>query len=166
MATRHIPKTLTKLTSSVNSSISPSHSCPLSLSSRLLSHRNFHTVAQPTDADSNSSFSGAGAGAGEFSGYMEALGFRRLDDAIHSAVVRNAAPDWLPFLPGSSYWVPPNRGADKKFVDLIGNLMNPMTLSSVFLDDGLVSEHPVPVEVEMQVHVLTNPWRTSSEDED
>lgn len=32
---------------------------------------------------------------------------RKLEDAIHRIIVRRSAPDWLPFLPGSSYWVPP-----------------------------------------------------------
>ncbi|TVU15832.1 hypothetical protein EJB05_39372, partial [Eragrostis curvula] len=32
---------------------------------------------------------------------------RRLEDAIHGVLVRRAAPDWLPFVPGGSYWVPP-----------------------------------------------------------
>lgn len=32
---------------------------------------------------------------------------RRLREAIHAVVIRRAAPDWLPFVPGSSYWIPP-----------------------------------------------------------
>ncbi|XP_051131630.1 uncharacterized protein LOC127251801 [Andrographis paniculata] len=36
---------------------------------------------------------------------------RKLEDAIHSIIVRRAAPDWLPFLPGYSYWVPPRASA-------------------------------------------------------
>ncbi|KAL6508444.1 hypothetical protein OROHE_021577 [Orobanche hederae] len=35
------------------------------------------------------------------------LGIKKLEDAIHSIIVRRSAPDWLPFLPGFSYWVPP-----------------------------------------------------------
>ncbi|MCD7466264.1 hypothetical protein HAX54_002812 [Datura stramonium] len=34
-------------------------------------------------------------------------GVRKLEEVIHSVIVRRSAPDWLPFLPGSSYWVPP-----------------------------------------------------------
>ncbi|GJZ17852.1 hypothetical protein Tco_0553975 [Tanacetum coccineum] len=37
----------------------------------------------------------------------EVLGIRKLEDAIHSIIVKQSAPDWLPFSPGSSYWVPP-----------------------------------------------------------
>ncbi|KAJ7541140.1 hypothetical protein O6H91_10G048300 [Diphasiastrum complanatum] len=34
---------------------------------------------------------------------------RRVEQAINEYRVRKAAPDWLPFLPGSSYWIPPER---------------------------------------------------------
>ncbi|XP_026660434.2 uncharacterized protein LOC103707059 isoform X3 [Phoenix dactylifera] len=56
----------------------------------------------------------------------ELLGMRRLEDAIHGIVVRRSAPDWLPFIPGSSYWVPP-RKRPYGVVELIGRLANPMT---------------------------------------
>ncbi|XP_060172177.1 uncharacterized protein LOC132603233 isoform X2 [Lycium barbarum] len=32
---------------------------------------------------------------------------RKLEKVIHSVIVRRSAPDWLPFMPGYSYWVPP-----------------------------------------------------------
>ncbi|XP_074577439.1 uncharacterized protein LOC141833838 [Curcuma longa] len=57
---------------------------------------------------------------------VEVLGMRRLEDAIRAIIVRSSAPDWLPFIPGSSYWVPPRRrhcGA----VEFISKLTNPMT---------------------------------------
>ncbi|KAL1549528.1 hypothetical protein AAHA92_17626 [Salvia divinorum] len=38
-------------------------------------------------------------------------GIKGLEDAIHSIIVRRAAPDWLPFLPGHSYWVPSTRNS-------------------------------------------------------
>ncbi|XP_059290320.1 uncharacterized protein LOC132043884 [Lycium ferocissimum] len=34
-------------------------------------------------------------------------GMRKLEEVIHSVIVRRSAPDWLPFMPGYSYWVPP-----------------------------------------------------------
>uniref|UniRef100_A0A0E0KUW4 Uncharacterized protein n=1 Tax=Oryza punctata TaxID=4537 RepID=A0A0E0KUW4_ORYPU len=37
------------------------------------------------------------------------MGMRRLEDAIHGVLVRRAAPEWLPFVPGGSYWVPEMR---------------------------------------------------------
>ncbi|MFS7934819.1 hypothetical protein Hanom_Chr05g00396161 [Helianthus anomalus] len=45
----------------------------------------------------------------ESDGDVEVLGLRKLEDVIHNIIVRQSAPDWLPFLPGSSYWVPPRR---------------------------------------------------------
>lgn len=32
---------------------------------------------------------------------------KRLEEYVHSNLAKSAAPDWLPFLPGMSYWVPP-----------------------------------------------------------
>ncbi|WCJ37141.1 hypothetical protein M5689_018296 [Euphorbia peplus] len=54
---------------------------------------------------------------------------RKLEDAIHRIIVRRAAPDWLPFIPGSSYWVPPPRSADGSngIAHLIEKLANPLT---------------------------------------
>lgn len=52
---------------------------------------------------------------------------RKIDDVIHGIVVRGSAPCWLPFRPGSSYWVPPKRkGQTRGLERLIGRLSNPM----------------------------------------
>ncbi|RWW20323.1 hypothetical protein BHE74_00048278 [Ensete ventricosum] len=51
---------------------------------------------------------------------------RHLDDAIHAILVRKSAPDWLPFIPGSSYWVPPRRRAPG-LLELVAKLANPLT---------------------------------------
>ncbi|KAL9260638.1 2-methoxy-6-polyprenyl-1,4-benzoquinol methylase, mitochondrial-like protein [Drosera capensis] len=32
---------------------------------------------------------------------------KKLEDAVHGIIVRRAAPDWIHFRPGTSYWVPP-----------------------------------------------------------
>ncbi|XP_078443823.1 uncharacterized protein LOC144713185 [Wolffia australiana] len=45
---------------------------------------------------------------------------KRLEDVIHGIVVRRAAPDWLPFIPGSSYWVPPPRKRSRGLVGILG----------------------------------------------
>uniref|UniRef100_J3M168 Uncharacterized protein n=1 Tax=Oryza brachyantha TaxID=4533 RepID=J3M168_ORYBR len=37
------------------------------------------------------------------------MGMRRLQDAIHRVLVRRAAPEWLPLVPGGSHWVPEMR---------------------------------------------------------
>ncbi|KAJ1272658.1 hypothetical protein BS78_06G220300 [Paspalum vaginatum] len=51
--------------------------------------------------------SSAGGGEGDPTRVEVRAGMRRLEDAIHGVLVRRAAPDWLPFVPGASYWVPP-----------------------------------------------------------
>ncbi|CAL1386791.1 unnamed protein product [Linum trigynum] len=53
----------------------------------------------------------------------------RLEDAIHRIIVRRAAPDWLPFLPGTSYWVPPARSTAGSYgiARLVERLANPLT---------------------------------------
>ena len=40
-------------------------------------------------------------------GEFKALTLKRLDDLIHSIIVQKSTPDWLPFILGSSFWVPP-----------------------------------------------------------
>ncbi|PON53164.1 hypothetical protein TorRG33x02_205670 [Trema orientale] len=52
---------------------------------------------------------------------------RKLEDAIHRIIVRRSAPDWLPFLPGSSYWVPPPRSRNYGLTQLVEKLANPLT---------------------------------------
>ncbi|KAJ9164501.1 hypothetical protein P3X46_024071 [Hevea brasiliensis] len=54
---------------------------------------------------------------------------RKLEDAIHQIIVRRAAPDWLPFLPGSSYWVPPPRSTAGSLgiAHLVEKPANPLT---------------------------------------
>ncbi|XP_050233528.1 uncharacterized protein LOC126682015 [Mercurialis annua] len=51
---------------------------------------------------------------------------RKLEDAIHRIIVRRAAPDWLPFIPGSSYWVPPHRST-AGIASLVEKLASPLT---------------------------------------
>ncbi|KAJ8557782.1 hypothetical protein K7X08_004548 [Anisodus acutangulus] len=41
----------------------------------------------------------------------EALAVQRIEETIHRIIVRRSAPDWLPFCPGASYWVPPRRSS-------------------------------------------------------
>ncbi|XP_047068372.1 uncharacterized protein LOC124676337 [Lolium rigidum] len=56
------------------------------------------------DLSEESASSSSSSGAAE-----EPMGMRRLNDAIHGVIVRRAAPEWLPFVPGGSYWVPQMR---------------------------------------------------------
>ncbi|CAN6571023.1 hypothetical protein ACFX13_025328 [Malus domestica] len=52
---------------------------------------------------------------------------RKLEDAIHRIIVRRSAPDWLPFLPGASYWVPPPRSRSHGLAQLVDKLANPLS---------------------------------------
>lgn len=59
----------------------------------------------------------------------EVLGIKKLEDVIHNIIVKRSAPDWLPFIPGSSYWVPPPRTRRRRqsgggVVDILGKLTN------------------------------------------
>ncbi|KAF4393862.1 hypothetical protein F8388_018353 [Cannabis sativa] len=56
----------------------------------------------------------------------EALMIKKLDDIVHRIIVQRATPDWLPFLPGSSFWVPPRRDPFK-FTDLVDKLTDRLT---------------------------------------
>ncbi|KAK3123047.1 hypothetical protein QOZ80_8AG0622970 [Eleusine coracana subsp. coracana] len=51
----------------------------------------------------------AAASPSSQSSSVEVVGIRRLEEAIHGVMVRRATPDWLPFVPGGSFWVPPVR---------------------------------------------------------
>uniref|UniRef100_A0A0E0LRM9 Uncharacterized protein n=1 Tax=Oryza punctata TaxID=4537 RepID=A0A0E0LRM9_ORYPU len=61
-------------------------------------------LAEDADADASTSSSGPASPTS-----VEVVGVRRLEEAIHGVMVRRAAPDWLPFVPGGSFWVPPMR---------------------------------------------------------
>ncbi|KAL3830131.1 hypothetical protein ACJIZ3_018933 [Penstemon smallii] len=111
-----------------------------------------------------------------------AVGMKRLEDAIHGMIVRRAAPDWLPFLPGYSYWVPPQRSSGFRnhpsaagtMIEMIGKLAVSRKStktrdllsedehmaytsskgwpSSAFFIQGTSPRHPIPV-VEMEVKI-------------
>lgn len=59
---------------------------------------------------------------------VEVLGLRKLEDVIHNIVVRQSTPDWLPFAPGSSYWVPPHRHRTESdgIIDVVTIVTNPL----------------------------------------
>ncbi|KAG9449231.1 hypothetical protein H6P81_009196 [Aristolochia fimbriata] len=54
------------------------------------------------------------------------MGLRRLEDAIHSVIIRRLTPEWLPFLPGASYWVPPKK-LPPQVLDVIGMAAQPLS---------------------------------------
>lgn len=57
-------------------------------------------------------------------GEVEVLKMRKLEEAIHALFVEKSTPDWLPFIPGSSFWVPP-RKRPVDVVHLVEKLWNP-----------------------------------------
>lgn len=63
---------------------------------------------------------------------LETFSVQRIEDAIHGIIVKRSAPDWLPFRPGYSYWVPPRRESYG-----IAELVN--TLSNNLGDDEVMS---------------------------
>ncbi|GFQ06358.1 hypothetical protein PHJA_002779800 [Phtheirospermum japonicum] len=104
----------------------------------LMSHHRHHSsksrrahLNEVTRIDQASS-SSADPG-GEAAAEIISLGIKRIENAIHNIIVRRSAPDWLPFLPGSSYWVPPRASAmrrsgavsqhhAKSMIDVVGKL--------------------------------------------
>ncbi|KAK9699438.1 hypothetical protein RND81_08G173400 [Saponaria officinalis] len=42
----------------------------------------------------------------------EGEALRRLEEAVHRLIVKKAQPDWIPLVPGGSYWVPPKTKTD------------------------------------------------------
>ncbi|KAG6649215.1 hypothetical protein CIPAW_07G196700 [Carya illinoinensis] len=113
---------------------------------------------------------------------------KKLDDLIHRIIVQKSTPDWLPFVPGSSFWVPPRPGTSK-VLDLVGKLADQLNqeeslslissrgwpCSSFFLD-GNVAADSIEVDLEdkgsaeveeVKVKVLKNSaGKRGSEDEE
>ncbi|GMH16070.1 hypothetical protein Nepgr_017911 [Nepenthes gracilis] len=52
---------------------------------------------------------------------MDRISIQKLQDAVHWIIIKRAQPDWLPFVPGASYWVPPKSKA-RGFTDVISKL--------------------------------------------
>lgn len=76
---------------------------PIATHLRRRSSKTHHAQLIEVDLDASSSSQPDSAEAG--SEIITEVG--KLEEAIHSIIVRRTAPDWLPFLPGYSYWVPP-----------------------------------------------------------
>lgn len=82
-----------------------------------------HRSSQPTnnnptliELDLASSSSSSSSESGEYEVTMKLF-----NDLIHRILVKKATPDWLPFVPGSSFWVPP-RPTPSNVVDLVHKL--------------------------------------------
>ncbi|KAF3452735.1 hypothetical protein FNV43_RR03168 [Rhamnella rubrinervis] len=114
------------------------------------------------DLDSTSSSSSSSS-----DGESEAFMMRKLDDLVQMIVVQKSTPDWLPFVPGSSFWVPP-RLKPVKFVDLIGKLADQLSeeeclslatergwpCSNFFFDGSSAAENGEGEVVEIECHGL------------
>ncbi|XP_057537032.1 uncharacterized protein LOC130814824 [Amaranthus tricolor] len=149
MAHQLSSKTLTKLAFSSSSSIFKL------LPNSLIQSRNFATKPRLLDVDLKSLDAGIGTGD--------------IEDAIHNIVALRLAPDWLVFVPGSSYWVPPKPPALTTFVQNFSNSEDSLfvssrrnSLSSSFFSQGSV---PEPNSAEVEVHVIV-PGKPSSSDEE
>ncbi|CAM8894791.1 unnamed protein product [Rhodiola kirilowii] len=79
-----------------------------------LKHR--HTVAEGTliEIDLETSTE---------TGESSAVRIVRLEDLMHTIMAQRSAPSWIPFIPGSSYWVPPKLSPKK-----VANLLNKFSL--------------------------------------
>ncbi|KAG2322835.1 hypothetical protein Bca4012_058303 [Brassica carinata] len=96
---------------------------------------------------------------------------QKLEDAVHRIMVRRAAPDWLPFLPGASYWVPPRRSQSHGIAKLVEKLANPIgDEESISISSGrgwpssdyfIKGVEPQSVETEMESNTASH-----SEDEE
>ncbi|KAG8373964.1 hypothetical protein BUALT_Bualt11G0080800 [Buddleja alternifolia] len=89
------------------------------------------------------------------------FGIKRLEDAIHRIIVRRAAPDWLPFRPGYSYWVPPRASAVRdhsagSMIEVLGNLSS----AGMAMNGG--SENDLLSEDEDMAFTSTKGWPSSA----
>ncbi|CAL0320314.1 unnamed protein product [Lupinus luteus] len=107
------------------------------------------------------------------------------DQLIQRILVKKSTPDWLPFVPGSSFWVPP-RTSPSNVVDFVHTFSHEETLSLVTLqgcpsskffmqelesarggDTGMELDIPEEVEDTVKVKVPTIPGSVAhSEDEE
>ncbi|OEL23440.1 hypothetical protein BAE44_0015541 [Dichanthelium oligosanthes] len=84
--------------------------CSSTTAAASASFRGFATKVEFIEIDlTEEDPAGSSPGSPASSRSIEAVGIRRLEDAIHGVLVRRATPDWLPFVPGGSFWVPPLR---------------------------------------------------------
>ncbi|KAJ4890982.1 Uncharacterized protein Rs2_30730 [Raphanus sativus] len=57
----------------------------------------------------------------------EAAVLKKLNEFVRRIVVQNSTPDWLPFSPGSSFWVPPHQNTAAKIANLVDQVTHPLT---------------------------------------
>lgn len=49
------------------------------------------------------------------------MAIKNLEEAIHKIIVKKSEPDWIPFVPGASYWVPP-KSKSQGLAHVVGKL--------------------------------------------
>ncbi|KAG2302963.1 hypothetical protein Bca4012_061319 [Brassica carinata] len=98
----------------------------------------------------------------------EAAVLKKLNEFVRRIVVQNSTPDWLPFAPGSSFWVPPHQNTAVKIANLVDRVTNPLTEEEAFslfspsgspassffippLDDGYSSTQEVEGSMELNI---------------
>lgn len=52
---------------------------------------------------------------------IEKVAIKNLEEAIHKIIVKKSEPDWIPFVPGASYWVPP-KSKSQGLAHVVGKL--------------------------------------------
>ncbi|KAK6941176.1 hypothetical protein RJ641_026553 [Dillenia turbinata] len=153
---------------------------PFAPSSRLLTHRTQSSFpgdkGQIIEIDLETSTATSPSLDG---GEVEVLGIRKLEEFIYGVMVKRSAPDWLPFIPGSSYWVPP-RPHPYNLAELLGKMVSaskPLSeeqalsfttargwpSASYFLEGG-ASQLPVELELQFDVQVDSEDASHSKDD--
>ncbi|KAL2549044.1 uncharacterized protein Fot_10574 [Forsythia ovata] len=87
-------------------------------------HHNYSVELIEVELDPSSS---SQSGSHEASVEVISTGIKKLEKAIHRIIVCRSTPDWLPFLPGHSYWVPPSNSNGimrhpQSLIEVVGNL--------------------------------------------
>lgn len=85
-------------------------------------HRSFKAQVIEIDLESSSASHTASGGDSE----ADRLVIKKLEEIVQSIIVQKATPDWLPFMPGWSFWVPPPRRPNT-IVDWMSKLSNQLT---------------------------------------
>jgi hypothetical protein len=98
--------------------------------------RGLATKVEVIEIDLSEEDAGAAAPSSNASS-VDIVGIRRLEEAIHGVMVRRATPDWLPFVPGGSFWVPPVR-RPHGIAELMGRIAAAGGAEGVVGGDGAV----------------------------
>ncbi|KAL6575239.1 hypothetical protein OROMI_012524 [Orobanche minor] len=122
----------------------PSLRFPISLISNHRHHSNKAHHAQLIELDLESA-SSSQYDSPEAAAEVIRVGIKKLEEAIHSIIVRRAAPGWLPFLPGYSYWVPPHATSMRShsannMIEVVRKLASPEAMRNGRLQEELLTE--------------------------